>query len=174
MVVVPEAHLDAARTTVGEACVVVSGGATRTDSVRNGLDHVGDAPVTVVHDAARPFLDVPLVHRCIDLTSDASAAVAAVPVADTVKRVSGGSVVATVDRSDLWTVQTPQAFRTEALREAHARAVAAGENATDDAALVERAGGRVVVVQSSTFNIKITYPDDLILAEAIAADRDAG
>lgn len=140
---------------------VVPGGRTRSDSVRAGLEAVpADAEVVVVHDAARP-VPVPAVWEAVlaAVAAGADAAVPAVPVTDTLRSLDG----ATVDRSRLVAVQTPQAFRAAALRQAHA---GAGE-ATDDASLVEAAGGRVVVVDGDPRNLKITTPVDLALAELL-------
>lgn len=140
----------------------VAGGATRSASVRAGLAALSDSvAVVVVHDAARPLADDDVFTRVLAAVRDgADAAVPGVPIADTVKRIVGDRVVETVDRSDLVAVQTPQAFRASALRAAH---VGAGD-ATDDAGLVERTGGRVVVVAGSTTNLKITTPADLAVA----------
>lgn len=145
--------------------VVVVGAATRSGSVRNGLAMVpADADVVVVHDAARPLAGPALFRATVDaVRAGAEAAVCAVPVIDTVKRVEGSTVVATVDRSDLWAVQTPQAFAAGALRAAHA----GGGEATDDAALLEAAGFAVAVVPGDPRNIKLTRPDDLVVAEAL-------
>ena len=141
------------------------GGATRSDSVRAGLAFVpADADVIVVHDAARPLATRRLFAAVIDaVRGGADAAVPAVPVADTLKRVSSGTVVETVARDDLVAVQTPQAFAAVALRAAHQ----GGEVETDDAALVEAAGGRVVVVDGERRNFKLTVADDLELAQAL-------
>ena len=115
-----------------------------------------DVDVIVVHDAARPLASRALFAAVIAAVRDgADAAVPGVAVADTLKRVDGARVVATVDRDDLVAVQTPQAFRASALRAAHA----SGDDASDDAALVEAAGGRVVVVAGDPANLKITTPD---------------
>jgi 2-C-methyl-D-erythritol 4-phosphate cytidylyltransferase len=142
----------------------VAGGATRAESVRNGLQAVpADADVVCVHDAARPFASEALYRAVVAAIRDgADGAVPGVPVTDTVKVVGdevGGvrPVESTLDRDRLVAVQTPQAFRAEVLRAAHA----AADDATDDAALVERAGGRVVVVPGEVRNRKITHPDDL-------------
>lgn len=141
------------------ADVVVAGGETRSDSVRAGLAAVPDeATVVVVHDAARPLAPAALFSAVVEaVRAGADAAIPGVPVVDTVKQVRDGVVVATVDRADLVAVQTPQAFAATALRAAHA----GGGDATDDAALVERAGGRVVVVPGSPSNVKVTTPADL-------------
>ncbi|HVF75386.1 MAG TPA: 2-C-methyl-D-erythritol 4-phosphate cytidylyltransferase [Acidimicrobiales bacterium] len=141
------------------ADVVVAGGATRSDSVRAGLAAVpSDADVLIVHDAARPFAAPALFHAVVAaVRAGADGAVPGVPVADTIKRVAAGQVVATLDRDGLMAVQTPQAFAAEVLRRAHA---GRGEG-TDDATLVEAAGGRVVVVPGDPANAKITLRSDL-------------
>ena len=142
-----------------------TGGVTRSDSVRAGLDLVPDtAEVIVVHDAARPLASRRLFAAVIDaIGAGADAAVPALPVVDTLKRVRDGCVVETVSRAGLVAVQTPQAFRAAALRAAHA-----GEGIdTDDAALVEAAGGKVVVVDGERRNLKLTLADDLELAQTL-------
>lgn len=150
---------------------VVAGGATRSESVRAGLGAVpDDTDMVVVHDAARPLASRALFDDVIAaVRAGADAAVPAIPVADTVKRVDGARVIGTVARDDLVVVQTPQAFRAGALRDAHAR----GGDATDDAALVEEAGGRVVVVAGERHNLKITDPDDVRIATALLHDEAA-
>jgi len=143
-----------------EADVIVAGGATRSESVRCGLRAVPDGvPIIVVHDGARPFATHALFDAVIDAVDrGADGAVPAVPVADTIKQVDReGVVVATPDRALLVAVQTPQAFRAEMLRRAHRTS---GES-TDDAALVEAIGGRVIVVPGEAGNQKITVPADL-------------
>jgi 2-C-methyl-D-erythritol 4-phosphate cytidylyltransferase len=143
----------------------VEGGATRSASVRNGLAAVpDDADVIVVHDAARPLASAALFAAVIDaVRAGADGAIPVVPVTDTIKRVDGARVIETLERAELVAVQTPQAFRADALRKAHA---GAGE-ATDDAALVESIGGTVVVVAGDPANIKVTTADDLRVAEAL-------
>lgn len=149
------------------ADVVVGGGLTRSASVRCGLAAVpADAEVIVVHDAARPLAGVALFESVLAaISAGADAAVCAVPVADTVKHVDGTRVTHTLDRRDLWAVQTPQAFRAAVLRSAHDGV----PEATDDAALVEAAGGCVVVVEGDARNRKLTGPLDLVVAEALVA-----
>jgi 2-C-methyl-D-erythritol 4-phosphate cytidylyltransferase len=140
---------------------VVAGGATRSASVRAGLAAVpADAGVIVVHDAARPVPVPEVWHRVLGaVAAGADAAVPVVPVSDTLRTVGG----TTVDRDGFVAVQTPQAFRADALRAAHE-----GEpEGTDDASLVEARGGRVVVVDGDTTNVKITTPTDLLLAELL-------
>jgi 2-C-methyl-D-erythritol 4-phosphate cytidylyltransferase len=138
------------------------GGATRSESVRAGLAAVPAwAEVVVVHDAARPLAGPELFEAVVAaVRAGADAAIPVVPVTDTVKRVRGDRVVATVDRSGLVAVQTPQAFRADVLRAAHAEA----PEATDDAALVEARGGIVVAVPGDRRNLKLTSPDDLAVA----------
>jgi 2-C-methyl-D-erythritol 4-phosphate cytidylyltransferase len=151
---------------VPDGTVVVAGGDTRSASVRAGLAAVpDDADVIVVHDAARPFASRVLWDGAVAAVgAGADGAICAVPVTDTVKRVDGDEVVETIDRAELVSVQTPQAFRAGMLRAAHA----SGDEASDDAALVERAGGRVVIVPGSPDNLKITHAHDLAVAAALA------
>ncbi len=140
----------------------VAGGSTRCGSVRAGLAAVPDgADVVCVHDAARPLASTALYGRVIDaVRQGADGAVPGVPVPDTIKVVAGEVVVDTPDRDTLVAVQTPQAFRADVLRAAHACCA----EGTDDAVLVERAGGRVVVVAGEATNVKITVPEDLASA----------
>ena len=151
------------------ADVTVPGGATRSASVRAGLAAVpGEAEVIVVHDAARPLAAAALWRAAIDAVArGADAALCAVAVTDTIKRVEGDRVVATLDRSELVAVQTPQAFRAVALRRAHEQ----DADATDDGALVEAAGGTVVLVPGSVVNVKITHPHDVLVAEALLSAK---
>jgi 2-C-methyl-D-erythritol 4-phosphate cytidylyltransferase len=149
----------------------VPGGASRSESVRNALAAAGDADAVVVHDAARPLLEPELVERCLAALAGADAAIAAAPVTDTIKEADGHVVSATLDRSRLWAVQTPQAFRRPALEDALAQPPEALAAATDDAGLVEARGGVVRVVESSARNLKVTTPTDLKLAELLLADR---
>jgi 2-C-methyl-D-erythritol 4-phosphate cytidylyltransferase len=165
---------------------VVPGGATRAQSVANALEAVGTGYVAI-HDAARPLLTPELVEALVaDLDDDPEAAgvIAAGPVTDTIKRAVGESSVnsstaevpnftlevqTTEDRSQLWRAQTPQLFRTEALREALA-AAARPEEATDEAMLVEATGGRVLIHPVAEQNLKVTTPLDLRVAELLLAD----
>jgi len=150
----------------------VTGGSSRSHSVRNALAAAGDAEVVVVHDAARPLVDADLVERCLDaLDGGADAVIAAAPVTDTVKEAADGIVVRTLDRSRLWAVQTPQVFRRAALEDALDQADDVLATASDDAGLVEARGGAVRVVESSPRNFKVTTATDLKLAELLLADR---
>lgn len=147
--------------------LIAEGGRTRGDSVRAGLLEVpADAPVIAVHDGARPLFSRRVFDRCLEALDTADGAVPGVEVSDTLKRtVADGGVRETVEREGLWSVQTPQVFRAAALREVYARPDLSG--ATDDAALLERAGRAVVVVPSTPANVKITTPQDLPLAGAL-------
>ena len=149
--------------------LVVAGGAERGDSVRAGLAAVPDSvDVVVIHDAARPLVTDEEIDRAIAAAAAGAGAVVAVPVSDTLKRVGeDGAIQATVDRAGLWRAQTPQAFPRAMIVDAYARAAAEGVAATDDAALVERYGGRVVVVEGSPRNLKVTTAADLRLAERL-------
>ena len=172
VVVAPKEDADRTRSLLSElpgdlSFVVVDGGSTRQASVANGLTQV-DSEVVLVHDAARPFAPVQLALEVLKAIEAAEGAIPAVPVDETIKRVDGRSVVETIDRSMLCRVQTPQAFRTVALADAHRRSRSDGFDATDDAQLIENYGGRVVVVRGTRTNIKLTYPEDFDLAEAIA------
>jgi 2-C-methyl-D-erythritol 4-phosphate cytidylyltransferase len=156
----------------------VEGGAVRSDSVRRALAAAGEGDTVLVHDAARPLLTPELAAEVIAaLVRDtgADAAIAAVPVTDTIKRLGeGGAVTETLDRGRLWAVQTPQVFRRGVLERALQIPVSELARATDDAWLIERAGGRVVVVHSSDENLKVTTPLDLQMAELLLAGRAAG
>ena len=149
----------------------VMGGESRSASVRNAIASVEDADVFVVHDAARPLVTRDLVERCIGaLEPGIDGAIAAIPMTDTVKEVaSDGRVLRTLDRSTLWAIQTPQVFRADILRRALERDAAALAAATDDAWLVDDAGGVITVVESYPENLKVTRESDLRIAEALLA-----
>jgi 2-C-methyl-D-erythritol 4-phosphate cytidylyltransferase len=148
----------------------VEGGPVRSDSVRRALAAAPEATVVVVHDAARPLLTRSLVERCIAGLDGVDAAIAASPVTDTVKEVDpSGRVTRTLDRSTLWAIQTPQVFVADALRRALDRPLDELSAATDDASLVEAAGGTVRVVESSSANLKVTSAADLQRAQALLA-----
>jgi 2-C-methyl-D-erythritol 4-phosphate cytidylyltransferase len=145
------------------------GGARRQDSVSQGLACLDrDCEVVVVHDGARPFVSPVLVDRCVEAAFKEGAAVVGLPARDTIKMVSTERVVCkTLPREGLWQIQTPQAFRTELIRAAYERAEREHTEATDDAMLVERLGKTVVVLEGDPFNIKVTVPQDLALAEML-------
>ncbi len=158
--------------------VAVDGGASRSDSVRRALDAAGEGDPVLVHDAARPLLTAALAESVIAALAgdpDADAAIAAVPVTDTIKRVDhAGTVRETLDRRELWAVQTPQVFRRAALERALDVSAEQLAGATDDAWLIERGGGKVLVVRASEENLKVTTPLDLQVAELLLAGRSAG
>jgi 2-C-methyl-D-erythritol 4-phosphate cytidylyltransferase len=147
----------------------VVGGARRRDSVAAGLDALNDCTWVVVHDAARPFLSAAVIGRGLDEVTTAGACVAALPARDTIKRVRPDrTVVETPPREELWTVQTPQLFRRDLVQVALA---ATEDDATDEAALVERIGGTVRVFEGDVMCFKITTPDDLEIARALLPAR---
>jgi 2-C-methyl-D-erythritol 4-phosphate cytidylyltransferase len=152
---------------LGVACTVVTGGATRQASVHAALAEMADdVEVVAVHDAARPFAPPDLFTAVIEAVADgADGAIPVLAVIDTVKRLDGGMVTATVDREELALAQTPQAFRVAALRKAHDEAAAEGIAVTDDAMLLE-GSGTVVAVPGDPMNHKITTMLDLARAEA--------
>jgi 2-C-methyl-D-erythritol 4-phosphate cytidylyltransferase len=151
----------------------VPGGAARSHSVRAALREAGDTEVVVVHDAARPMVTPEIVQDCLDTLAahDCDGAIAAAPVTDTIKESRGEEVVRTLDRTNLWAVQTPQAFTRRALE----RALDCGDDAlaaaTDDASLVESGGGTVRLVLAPRENLKVTTALDLRVAELLLAAR---
>ncbi|HYB12262.1 MAG TPA: 2-C-methyl-D-erythritol 4-phosphate cytidylyltransferase [Myxococcota bacterium] len=151
----------------------VAGGLERQDSVKAGLAALGaEIRFVAVHDAARPLVRGEDVSRVVAAARVHSAALLAVPATDTLKRVRAGLVVETPPRPECWVAQTPQVFRIEILREALAKAEHEGVLGTDDAQLVERLGVAVHVVEGDPANLKITRPEDLVLAEALLEARN--
>lgn len=177
VIAVPSGFEDAARAEAAAAGLevpvkITPGGVERQDSVRIALGLTSsEAELVIVHDAARPLATPPIFEACLAAAARAGGAIAAIPVADTLKRVANNTITATVARAGLWQAQTPQAFRRDLLVAAHRRAVDERIVATDDADLVERTGVRVEVVEGSTSNIKITTPSDLAIAEVLIAAR---
>jgi 2-C-methyl-D-erythritol 4-phosphate cytidylyltransferase len=167
-----------------EGIVAVDGGATRAESVANALAQV-ETEFVVIHDAARPLLTAELLEALVsELAADpeADGAIAAAPVTDTVKKVRVESrspgdrdstrvIADTLDRSELWGAQTPQVFRTKALRAALEVGAAARDAATDEAMLIEAAGGKVLIHDAGAVNLKVTTPLDLRVAELLLAER---
>jgi 2-C-methyl-D-erythritol 4-phosphate cytidylyltransferase len=167
---------------------VVAGGATRAQSVANALEAV-DTELVAIHDAARPLLTTELVEELVarlDAVPEAAGVIAAAPVTDTIKQAAprprpikpvsieqkmGLAIESTLDRSRLWTAQTPQVFRTDALRAALAVDAETRDAATDEAMLVEAAGGTVLIHPGSPENFKVTTPLDLRVAELLLAER---
>ncbi len=148
---------------------VVMGGKERQNSVYNGLKHLrgSEEGIVLIHDGARPFITQELIHSLVRSATEHGSAIPGVPVKDTVKRVKDDQVIGTVERSSLWAVHTPQAFRLSIVKQAHEKAILEGFLGTDDASLVEQLGEKVSIVQDSYNNIKITTPEDLYIAEAI-------
>ncbi len=169
------ARVEALSRSFERVCSVCEGGAERSDSVQNALNAVPpETTVVAIHDGARPLVSSSLVGACIAAAREHGAALPATPVSDTVKRSADGRfTLETVDRRELYAVQTPQAFRVELVREAYRAAHGAGFVGTDDASYVEHLGHPVHLVPGERTNLKITLPEDLELAEAWMNRRDA-
>ena len=151
----------------------IDGGSTRQESVQRGLNGLpSDAKYVLIHDAARCLVEPKLLNQCADLVKEGIAVVAATPVTDTIKQVSkDGFITATPDRSELWAAQTPQGFNVAELKDAHEQALKHNWSVTDDAALFEKLGRTVKILESPSSNIKVTTPFDLIIAEALLSKR---
>ena len=177
VLVLAEENLERGRGLVASAgfdkvAAICCGGPRRQDSVRLGLEALPECRWVVVHDGARPLVTAALIEAGLVAAAETGAAIAAVPVADTLKEVAdNGQIARTLDRRNLWCAQTPQVFERELLREAHRLAQG---NATDDAALVEALGRRVKVFPSSPSNLKVTTPADLALAQALLSEGREG
>jgi 2-C-methyl-D-erythritol 4-phosphate cytidylyltransferase len=148
---------------------ILAGGKERQDSVRNGINALGnDHDIVVIHDGVRPFISQELVHTAILEASRAQAVTVGVPVKDTVKSIDRHGIVAeTLNRKHLWLTQTPQAFERDIIRKAYEAAYRDNYYGTDDASLVERIGVKVMMIRGSYDNIKITTQDDIMLAEIL-------
>jgi len=151
---------------------LVPGGKTRQESVYTGLRALPEnTEIVAIHDGARPLIDPVIVRRTLLAAEKSGAAAAGIPVKDTLKRVGGENrIESTVDRKDLWQVQTPQTFRCDLILDAHREAQAKGWTCTDDASLIERTGGTVTMVEGSALNVKITTPEDMHLAQKLLAE----
>ncbi len=152
---------------------LVAGGATRLHSVRAALSVLDpEAGIILVHDAARPFVTREIIDRCVRVARSGEGAVAGWPSVDTLKEVDGsGRILATPDRASIWRAQTPQAFPREALLAAYQAAIEEGADATDDATLFARSGGKVRMVEGAPWNLKVTHPEDLRIAEVLLRER---
>jgi 2-C-methyl-D-erythritol 4-phosphate cytidylyltransferase len=152
---------------------LVVGGKERQDSVLHGLQKIGrDTAIVLVHDGVRPFVTPDMISEAVDLARKGESAAVGVPVKDTIKEVDDDKIVRrTLERGRLWAIQTPQAFPVEILKRAYEESIKKKRYGTDDATLVERAGGTVRVIMGSYENIKITTPEDLIVAEEILKRR---
>jgi len=182
LIVSPEAEIDYCRAEVVERFGftkvrdIISGGAERQDSVYNGLSAcaAADGDIVLIHDGVRPFFPSGRIDDVVTAAGRTGACVVGVPVKDTIKEVEEGLIRRTPDRRLLWQAQTPQAFAFGLIRDAHERARREGFRGTDDASLVERIGHPVMMIEGSYRNIKITTPEDLILAEAFIGSRAEG
>ena len=163
LVLAPDQSFDASA--FSKVTNVVAGGSTRAESVRNGLDAT-DADIVAVHDGARPLVTVDEIERTIAKAKETGAACLVAPVTDTIKSIRGNEIADTLDRDKLRRALTPQAFKSEVLRKAF-ESVDLNESITDECYLVEQLGHPIAVVEGSSRNIKITHPEDLILAEAL-------
>ena len=167
VVAVPPNLLDHARGLLPTGvATVVAGGSSRQQTVAAALGHV-DARRVLVHDASRPLITVELVMRVMNALADADAVVPALPMEETLKTVTNERVIGTVLRTGLWRSQTPQGFDTDLLKRAHEKAIEDEFEVTDDAQLVERYGGTVSIVRGDRRNLKVTYPEDFDLVEAL-------
>lgn len=154
---------------------IVPGGIERQESVLNGLKAISDGvDIAVIHDAVRPFIRASLIGECVRSAGEYGAVSVMRPLKETVKVVKNGIVEETPDRSSLWITQTPQAFQTALILEAHERACAEGFTGTDDCMLVERIGHPVRIIEGDDLNIKITTPADLKMAGAILHYFESG
>jgi 2-C-methyl-D-erythritol 4-phosphate cytidylyltransferase len=180
-IVVPAEEIDYCRAEIvagndlDKVSAIFAGGSTRQDSVSNGLLGCGadSDDLVVIHDGARPLLSATELDALLDAATASGAATLGVPVKDTIKEVKDGVIVATPERSSLWQVQTPQAFRYWLILAAHCQARAENFAGTDDAMLVERLNHAVAMVAGSYRNIKITTPEDLAIASALLAEEGA-
>jgi len=173
-IVLNETKLDLGRKLAAErgwskVLEICAGGKRRQDSVRQGLNELEDCDWVVIHDSARPFLTTDLIRDGLEAAQATGAAVAAVPIKDTVKLGGGDMMVSkTLNRQELWAIQTPQIFRFDIIAEAHEQIT---DDVTDDASMVEQLGRKVKLYMGSYNNIKITTPEDLALAELIAGKK---
>ncbi|MEO8347589.1 MAG: 2-C-methyl-D-erythritol 4-phosphate cytidylyltransferase [Acidobacteriota bacterium] len=171
VVAVPPERESEFEAVVAGRAAVISGGETRAASVRLALRFLDadERDLVCIHDAARPLVSAGETRAVLDAADREGAAIAATPIPDTVKRVRSGYVVATVDRGGLVGAGTPQVFRADLLR----RALAAGEEATDESSLLERLGIPVAIVEVSRLGFKITTREDLEMAEAVLRNRES-
>jgi len=155
---------------------VLQGGRRRQDSVYNGLAAVKNhTSIVAIHDGVRPFIRPGQISESITLAQSSGACILGLPVSDTLKSVNASNVIeGTVKRENLWRAQTPQTFKYSIIREAHEKAAADGYRGTDDASLVEHYGGKVSIIEGSSRNIKITKPEDLLIAEALLEAEGEG
>lgn len=179
VLVLPEKEIPKAKKLIGslkfnKVKSVVASGEHRQDSVYNGIKVVSKASdYILVHDGARPLAGDKVIRKLIVEVKKSGAAILAVPIIDTVKKVKNGIISATLNRSKLWAAQTPQGFKASLIKRAHERAEKLAFKATDDADLVEKLGHKVKIVMGSYDNIKVTTPFDLEIAERVLSKRRA-
>jgi 2-C-methyl-D-erythritol 4-phosphate cytidylyltransferase len=172
IIVVPESDISLIKDYINinnDRFIVTAGGITRQASVFNGLKASSDSGIVLIHDGVRPFVTRRLIKRVIDGLSDADGCIPVIPVTDTIKQASNGMITRTLSRENLYSVQTPQAFRYDNILKAHVQAALRTDASTDDSMLIEEAGGIVRTVEGERFNIKITLSEDMVTAEAIYA-----
>jgi 2-C-methyl-D-erythritol 4-phosphate cytidylyltransferase len=171
IVVVPEEDLPQVHemfSETGKKFLIIKGGGTRQESVYNGLKATRESEALLIHDGVRPFVSHELISRVIEGLSGVDGCIPALQVTNTIKEVQGGIVMKTIPRLNLYQVQTPQAFDTQGIIEAHEKALASGGlDLTDDSAIMESMGKTIKIVPGDPFNIKITFEKDILLAEAI-------
>ncbi|MFC5601928.1 2-C-methyl-D-erythritol 4-phosphate cytidylyltransferase [Sporosarcina koreensis] len=156
---------------ITKVAALVEGGAERQQSVAACIDAHRSGGIVLVHDAARPFIKRDVIRKLVEVAREDGAAIAGVQVKDTMKVAPDGIVEETVDRSKLWAIQTPQAFRYELLKEASDKAEAEGFLGTDESMIVERLGHPVKVVESTYDNVKMTTKEDLLFGEVLLKQR---
>lgn len=165
---IPELKKLISKSGIKKAKVIVEGGPTRRESVQNGLKHVSvDSELVLIHDGVRPFIEGEVITKAIEAAKKYGAVVVGLPVKSTIKKVKINNleVESTLKRDELWEIQTPQVFKKDLIMQAYNNSD--GIDALDDAFLVERLGHRVTLIEGSCLNIKITTPEDLLLAQAI-------
>lgn len=147
---------------------VIAGGEKRQDSVYNGLKAVHiDSEIVTIHDGARPLVQSDLIQKSIDLCNDFDGAILAAPSIDTLKDVRNNQITRTLDRTVIWQAQTPQTFHRSIIENAYKHAFNNQLTATDDATFVEAVGGKIAIVESNSQNLKITNPEDLLIAQTL-------
>ncbi len=173
VLIVKDKYVERAKETVSERAIkkvigVIAGGKTRAESVSRGIAACGarDGDLILIHDGVRPFVTGTVICKAIEAAKSSGAAVAGIPCSATIKNVNDDRVIeSTPDRSGLWEAQTPQVFRADLIKKAYSSG--GSREATDDSSMVERLGHKVSMVEGSRYNIKITVPEDLDLAETI-------
>ena len=175
---VPASHLETATALLNahglaSTCRIVTGGETRQESVQAGLNALSEEiELVVIHDGVRPLVDKGIILNCLQAAHLHGAAIVAIPIKDTLKEEAKGVVLRTVDRRNLWRAQTPQAARVKLLRQAYEKANRDKFSGTDEASLLERIDCPITIVLGSETNLKITTPEDIVMAEALSAIQE--